>query len=113
MKQAVFILAAFAISSLGVASAKSYDFILDTPTKLGDTQLKAGQYSVKVNGNQAVIKDAQTGKSWSAPVTLETSDHKFDRTMVATQDQSGTPAVIEIDLGGSTTKLAFSTPSGH
>ena len=90
------------VSSIGIASAKSYYFTLTAPTKAGTTVLKAGEYEVNVKGNQAVFTN-DGGKSVSVPVKVEQSDKKFDATAV----NSDSDTIKEIDLGGSTTKLTF------
>lgn len=90
------------VSSVGIASAKSYYFTLTAPTKVGSTQLKPGEYEVSVKGTQAVfIKDG--GKSISVPVKVEQTDKKFDSTAVDASNDT----IREIDLGGSSTKLTF------
>jgi hypothetical protein len=90
------------VSSIGIASAKSYYFTLSAPTKAGATTLKPGDYEVDVKGTQAVFRD-NGGKSVSIPVKVEQSDKKFDNTAVETSSDT----IQEIDLGGSTTKLTF------
>jgi hypothetical protein len=105
--KSVLTLGAMALFSLGIASAKSYDIRLDNPTTVGSTQLKAGQYRVKVNGSQAVFMDANSSKSYTAAVKTGTSTTKFDQTVVQTTNQNGMDNLKEIDLGGSTTKLEF------
>jgi hypothetical protein len=91
-----------AVSSVGIASAKSYYITLTAPTKAGATQLKAGEYEVSLKGNAAVFtKDG--GKPVSVPVKIEQSDKKFDSTSVDTANDT----IREIDLGGSSTKLTF------
>ena len=90
------------ITSIGIASAKSYSFTLTTPTKAGATTLKPGDYEVSVKGTQAVFT-SESGKSVSVPVKVEQSDKKFDSTAVNADSDS----IKEIDLGGSTTKLTF------
>jgi hypothetical protein len=97
----------FALASLGVASAKTYDIRLDNPTKVGDTQLKAGEYKVKVEGTQAKFMGVDKSQTYTAPVKIESSGTKFSQTTVQTNSQSGTDILQEIDLGGSTTKLEF------
>jgi hypothetical protein len=90
------------VSSIGVASAKSYYFTLTSPTKAGATVLKAGDYEVNVKGDQAVFTN-NGGKSVSVPVKVEQSDKKYDATSVDTNSD----AIKEIHLGGSATKLTF------
>lgn len=105
--KSVLTLGAMALFTLGIASAKSYDIRLDNPTTVGSTQLKAGQYKVKVNGSQAVFMDANSSKSYTAAVKTTTNTTKFDQTVVQTTSQNGMDNLKEIDLGGSTTKLEF------
>jgi hypothetical protein len=90
------------VSSIGIASAKSYYFTLTAPTKAGATVLKPGDYEVNIKGNQAVFTN-DGGKSVSVPVKVEQSEKKFDVTSVDTNSD----AIKEIHLGGSTTTLTF------
>ena len=91
-----------AVSSVGIASAKSYYFTLTAPAKVGAAQLKPGEYEVSLKGTEAVfVKDG--GKPISVPVKIEQSDKKFDSTSVDTANDT----IREIDLGGSSTKLTF------
>ncbi len=104
--KSVLIVGALTLSSLGIASAKSYDIVLDQPAKAGATELKAGEYKVKVEGSQAVFTDARDGKSsYTVPVKVENSDKKFQNTSVETSTAGGTDNIQAIDLGGSNTRL--------
>lgn len=103
--KSLLIVGALALAS--IASAKSYDIRLDEATTVGNTQLKAGEYRVKVNGSQATFIDAMSSKTYTAPVKMENADKKFDQTTVQTQNKNGVMALQEIDLGGSSTKLEF------
>jgi hypothetical protein len=105
--KSVLTLGAMALFTLGIASAKSYDIRLDNATTVGSTQLKAGEYKVKVNGSEATFTDANTSKSYTAAVKTESNTTKFDQTTVQTSKQNGVDSLKEIDLGGSTTKLEF------
>jgi hypothetical protein len=101
------IVAALALSSLTVVSAKTYDIVLSNPTTVGSVQLKPGQYKLKVEGANAIFTDANSSKTFTTPVKVETGDKKFDDTRVqSTKDGSG-DKINEIDLGGSKTKLGF------
>jgi hypothetical protein len=104
--KSLLIVGALTLSSLGIASAKSYDIILDQPAKAGASELKPGEYKVKVEGSQAVFTDARNGKSsFTVPVTVENSDRKFQDTSVETSNQGGMDNIQAIDLGGSNTRL--------
>lgn len=105
--KSLLIVGALTLSSLGVASAKSFDIIFTAPSKAGNTELKPGEYKLKVDGSQAVFSDAQSGKSFTVPVKVENASTKFDHTMVNTTNQNGMDNIQSIDLAGSTTKLEF------
>jgi hypothetical protein len=101
------VVAALALSSLTVVSAKSYDIILSGPTKAGNITLKPGQYRLKVDGTNATFTDVNSSKSFTTPVKVETSDKKYEDTRVQSKKDGGTDTIQEIDLGGSKTKLGF------
>jgi hypothetical protein len=103
--KSLLIVGALTLSSLGIASAKSYDIVLNAPTKAGDTELKPGGYKLKIEASQAVFTDAESTKSFSVPVTVENGGKKFDYTSVESTNQGGMDTIQAIDLGGSNTRL--------
>jgi hypothetical protein len=103
----LFTVGILAVCSLTIVSAKSYELTLSSVTKVGSVQLKAGQYTLKVTGNNAVFTDVETAKSFTTPVKIETTDTKFDTTRVDASKDGGTDVVKDIELGGSKTKLEF------
>jgi hypothetical protein len=96
---------ALTLSSLGIASAKSYDIVLSAPARAGATELKPGDYKLKIEGSQAVFTGAENAKSVSVPVKVENSDKKFNNTVVESTNQDGMDNIHAIDLGGSNTRL--------
>jgi len=90
--------------ALGLASAaSSHSFDLKKPVTIGSTQLQPGRYRVEMQGDKAVLK---TGKSVvEVPATLGKSDQKYGTTGIVTVG----PKLVEIDLGGTTEKILFST----
>ncbi len=98
---------ALGLASLGIASAKSYDIILSAPATAGSTQLKPGEYKLKVEGTQAVFTEAEGSKTWAVPVKVENGAQKFDQTVVLSTNQGDMDHIHTIDLGGSNTKLEF------
>lgn len=102
--KSLFMVGALALSSLGIASAKSYDIVLQAPAMAGANELKPGDYKLKVEGSQAVFT-AQNAKSVTVPVKVENSDKKFANTSVETTNQGGMDSIQSIDLGGSNTRL--------
>jgi hypothetical protein len=105
--RSLLIVGALTLSSLGIASAKSFDVILGAPAMAGSTELKAGEYKLKVEGTQATFTEAQSSKSITVPVKIENADHKFGQTSVETNNQNGMDNIQSIGLGGSNTKLEF------
>jgi hypothetical protein len=101
------VVAALAIASLTVVSAKTYQITLSSPTKAGSIQLKAGQYKLTVNGSNAIFTEVDSSKSFTTPVKVENVDTKFDDTRVQSTKEGDTDKIEEIDLGGSKTKLGF------
>jgi hypothetical protein len=105
--RSLLIVGALTLSSLGIASAKSFDVILGAPAMAGSTELKAGEYKLKVEGTQAIFTEADGSKSITVPVKIENADHKFGQTAVETSNQNGMDNIQTINLGGSNTKLEF------
>lgn len=92
----------FAILALGVASAaSSYKITLPSDTWAGDTQLKAGDYKVQVEGDKATFMQGKT--SIQVVASVETAAKKFSDT---TLESSGTK-LQAIDIGGTTTKIVI------
>ena len=91
-----------------MAGTKSWYVTLSEPVMAGTSQLKAGDYEVKVNGNEAVLTDESNGKSVKVPVSLEHSDRKFDNTELDTVSKDGKESIRSITLGGSNTKIVLS-----
>jgi len=89
----------------GIASAKSYDIVLSSPTKAGSIQLAAGEYSLKVQGSNAIFTNVGTGKSFTTAVKSEDTGKKFNATAVDTSNKNGSEQITAIELGGSSTKL--------
>ena len=89
--------------ALGVASAASgYSVKLYDAMWIGGTQLKAGEYKIEIQGDKAVFK---MGKSVvEVPATMGTSEKKYASTSFLSENSK----IIEIDLGGTTSKILFS-----
>jgi hypothetical protein len=96
-----------AIFTMSIAVAKTYDITLSNATKVGNVQLKAGDYRMSVNGTKATFTDVNTLKTVTTQVKVENTDTKFDDTKINTTTDGGTPVVKDIELGGSKTKIEF------
>jgi hypothetical protein len=99
--------AALCLCTLGIVSAKSYSITLSNETKAGAVELKPGDYTVKVEGNNAIFTSTGGEKAGSVPVKIESTDKKFDNTSIITTKNGDTDEIKEIDLGGSKTKLSL------
>jgi hypothetical protein len=89
----------------GIASAKSYDITLSVPSRAGNVQLAAGEYSLKVQGSNAIFTNVQTRKSFIAIVKAEPARKKFDVTAVFSDNKDGDSHITSVELGGSNTRL--------
>ena len=88
--------------ALGVATAAStYRITIPSDTWAGDTQLKAGDYKVQVEGDQAKFMHGK--KTIEVPASVETNAKKSSDTTLET---SGTK-LTAIDIGGTTTKIVI------
>jgi hypothetical protein len=105
--KSLLIVGALGLASLGIASAKSYDIRLEAPAMVGTTELKAGDYKLKVEGTQAVFTDVQSSKSFTATVKIASGAQKFGETVVETTQQADMAHIDAIDLAGSNTKIEF------
>src|ERR1700685_2663676 len=105
---------AFGIFALAVASAATnYTVTLLTPTWVGQTLLKPGDYKVSVEGDKAVFKD---GKSTvvESPAVVQQNAKKYSLTSL---DTAGVK-LQEIHVGGTTVRIVLkdsgnSTPAGN
>ena len=97
----------FAALGLSIASAKSYDITLDSTTKVGSVELKAGKYSLFVMDESKVKFTGANGQAVEASAKVTTSEKKFSATQVDMKRVNGSAQVNEIDLGGTKTKILF------
>ena len=103
--KSLLIAGALALSSIAFAGTKSYEFCLSSNTALGTTELKAGEYKIKVEGTQATLRDQTTGKSFTVNVKVEHAGQKFEQTVVKSAAKDGKDQILEIQLGGTDTKV--------
>jgi len=99
--------AVLCLSSVGLVHAKSHHIILSEPTMAGSTMLPAGDYTVKVEGNNAVLTNVDKDKTYTAPVKVESEAKKFDQTAVLTGAAGGESHIQSIEFGGSHERLQF------
>ena len=106
-KRSLLLLGVLAMSILPIASAKSYTIAFTGLTVVGSTQLPAGEYTLKVEGSNAVISSVDNDKSVTVPVKIENADKKYGVTTVETTQEGNASHIDDILLGGSNTKLDF------
>ena len=88
--------------AIGVASAAShYSITLPSDMQAGETQLKAGQYRLQLEGNQATFQQGK--KTIPVQVTVEKNSSKAPYTMLDTVGSK----LQAIELGGTNTKIVF------
>jgi|SRR5581483_2416554 len=100
-------LVVFAVMGLSVASAKSYQVILDSASKAGSATLKPGRYEVAVDSSKVRFRDLSSGKSTETEGKLVNSDRKFANTSINSSKDGAVSEIHEITLGGTATKIVF------
>ena len=101
----LFVAGLLSLSAICFAS-KTYEISLANTTKAGNIELKAGQYTVKVNGTKATFTN-QDGSSVTVDVKTENAAKKFDETRVDADKNGSVNTLKDIQLGGSTTQIDF------
>jgi hypothetical protein len=102
------LLVLFAGFGLSIASAKTYQISVPDHTEMAGTQLKAGDYTVRVNGTTATLVGETNQTRFEANGAVQSSEKKFPQTeLELTAGADGFSHVAAIDLGGTTTRLTF------
>jgi hypothetical protein len=92
----------FAVLAASLASAaSSYKVTLTSDLSAGDVQLKTGEYSMTLEGKQAIFKRGK--ESIQIPVYVEKNDSKFPHTMLEIDGVT----IRAIDLGGTDLRIMF------
>jgi hypothetical protein len=103
------LLPVFLVAGLAVASARSYTVSLTKPNMIGATELKPGDLKIEVNGEKAILRQGKMEAE--SPVKVEEGDTKFNDTTVRyVGNADGKRHIQEIRIGGTRTKLVFSSP---
>ncbi len=94
----------FSLGSLGIATAaSSYHVKISDPTYVGQTQLKPGEYEVRVDGDKVTFKQGKNVVAVSAKV--ETNASKYTDTQMDVKTENGQAKMRELDLGGTKSKI--------
>jgi hypothetical protein len=92
-------------SALASAAAKTYEVSLSSAVWIGTNELKPGTYKLEIEGDQAVLR---TGKTvLKVPAKIETGSQKYSSTAITTGNEGNKLTVLEIELGGTPTKVVF------
>jgi opacity protein-like surface antigen len=105
--KSILMVAALAVASLSIASAKSYEITLNNPTAAGQAELRAGHYLVKVNGAYAEFLNIDNSHTVMVPVKVENAQSKFEVTAVDTKTENGVSQIQSIELRDTNSKLEF------
>jgi hypothetical protein len=109
MKMSKTLLAA-CVFSLGIATAASnYHIRIADPTWVGGTELKPGEYDVRVEGDKLTFKQGKNVVT--VPAKIETNGSKFRETQLDVRTENGQAKLKEVDLGGTTSKVMLSDAS--
>jgi hypothetical protein len=100
-----FRLFALLILALAIASASTHTVTLFQPSVVSGTELKPGDYKLKVESDKAIIQKGR--EKVEATVKVETGDAKFSTTSVRYTSEAGKYKIREIRLGGTNTTLVF------
>jgi hypothetical protein len=98
------------VFSLGIATAAStYHVRIADPTWVGQTELKPGEYEVKVDGDKVTFKQGKNVVAVSAKV--ETNASKYSDTQMDIKTENGQAKLRELDLGGTKSKIVLTDAS--
>jgi hypothetical protein len=94
------------VFAVGVATAaSSYHVRIADPTWVGQTQLKPGEYEVKIDGDKVTFKQGKNVIAVAAKV--ETNASKYADTQMDIKTENGQAKLRELDLGGTKSKIVL------
>ena len=105
--KSVLFVAALAVSSVTVASARSWYIQVGSPAQAGKVSVPAGNYRLEIKGATATFQDQDTDKVYTAPVKVDKGPKKYSQTAVVTSKKGDTEMITAIELGGTTEQLEF------
>lgn len=108
MKNLLLMLAAFLLAT-GAAMAKTHSLTLHTPSQIAGEELKPGKYKMEISGDNVTITNGK--QTVEASVKVEEAGEKFPKDSVRYIEADGKMTVREIRVGGTNTRLVFSSPS--
>lgn len=98
------------VFALGIATAaSSYHVRIADPTWVGTTELKPGEYEVKVDGDKVTFKQGK--KVVAVAAKVETNAAKYSDTQMDIKTENGQAKLKELDLGGTKSKMMLTDAS--
>src|SRR5215472_9027545 len=91
-----------------IASAKTYTFSVESAMQVGTTELKPGEYKVKVEGTQVMLVD-RAGRQIETTAKIEPADHKFMATAIMISTKDGSPKILNSPAAVTKSSLNSST----
>jgi hypothetical protein len=70
-------------------------------------EVESGHYKVSYDGTKVTLVNENTRKSFETTATVQTSEKKYNETIVESKRVDGKVLVDEIQLGGTKTALDF------
>lgn len=101
------ILLSLAFLTTGAIADQSCKFTVNNPARIGDQELRPGEYKLVVDASKVVLTEVKTGKSIEINAKIETADTKASSTEVHSRQVDGGSQISEIRMGGSKTKIIF------
>ena len=96
-----------ALTSISFAGQKHYDVTFGAPAVLGDMEVQSGQYQLSFDGSKVTLTSVSSHKTFETTATVQTSEKKYNDTIVQSRRENGKDFVKEIQLGGTKTALDF------
>jgi len=94
-----------ALTMGAVGQAATYHVTLLKPTVIAGQELKPGDYKLEVNNDTAVLSHGK--QSVETKVRTESTDKKYNSTVIKYQMDGDKYKLQEIGIGGSKTKLVL------
>jgi hypothetical protein len=101
------ILLAFGFLTATASADQNYGFTLSSASKIGNAELRPGDYKLVVDTQKVMLTELRTGKSIELEAKVENADKKFAATEIRSKQVDGVDQISEIRIGGSKTKIAF------
>jgi len=99
--------AALGLATLSFAGTKSFNVVLNSSTKVGNTQLTAGSYKLSLDGHVATFTNEKTGDRKMVLVHYSDSGVNYQHTAVDLVNQNGAERMEYIELQDTNNKLEF------